>query len=80
MRLAECLIPLTHENEDTARELLTEECNSISEQFSREWRRRMTAKLGLTFDDNRQKEDDELVTQWVLVIGRQRALQERWSK
>ncbi|MBT4791596.1 MAG: hypothetical protein HON90_08500, partial [Halobacteriovoraceae bacterium] len=50
-RLAECLKPLVHADDQTAVKLLNKELESVSEDFQCELDKKMTAKLGLKSDN-----------------------------
>ncbi|GIN57095.1 UPF0061 protein [Lederbergia ruris] len=59
-RFAESLLPLLHENQETAVEIAQQEMPRFTEQYEQHWLQGMRAKLGLY---NKEPEDAELVEQ-----------------
>ena len=66
-RLAECLLPLVDDDEDTALRLVTPCIESFPEQFSTHWLARFAAKLGIA---DPKPEDAALVQDFLTLLER----------
>ncbi|WP_291014799.1 protein adenylyltransferase SelO family protein [Hydrogenophaga sp.] len=68
-RLAETLLPLLHEDADTAVALATEVVNGFPERYQHHWQAELRRKLGL---DGEQTEDEALMNGWLDLLQAQR--------
>ncbi len=68
-RFAETLIPLIHDDQETAIEQATEVIHDFGKQYQAQWLKRMRAKVGLT-DDNDVKpgRDAMLINDWLALL------------
>ena len=69
-RFAETLLPLLHEDTETAVDIATEAVTGFSDQFKREWLRVMRAKLGLCSE---QTEDESLIQDLLSLMKQNKA-------
>jgi uncharacterized protein YdiU (UPF0061 family) len=68
-RLAETLLPLIHEDTDTAVEAATDVLSSFADRYGRYWGNGMRAKLGIA---DAEEEDDPLIEDLLALLKAQR--------
>jgi uncharacterized protein YdiU (UPF0061 family) len=68
-RLAECLVPLIHENQNSAVEILETELKTMPAYFEMRWLERMAAKLGIA---KPTAEDRPLIMLWLHLLEDQK--------
>ena len=69
-RLAETLLPLLHEDTDTAVALATEVVNAFPDRFQHHWQAELRRKLGLAADE--LPGDERLMSRWLDLLQAQR--------